>query len=174
MERKLHRRWLILILLLAGFFLDGSFSLVFSQSLFAGDLQIAPQLILMATVLTTFMAPDEPWLFWLFLFTGLLYDLFYTGLIGQYTLIIPVVYLVTRYLLAYFQSKFVYRLAADVIAVLLAQVILYALALFFGLSNQNGFEFISNVLAPTILFNIVLFGICYWPSQKLLDLMYRE
>ncbi|KRM79935.1 hypothetical protein FC84_GL000634 [Lapidilactobacillus dextrinicus DSM 20335] len=174
MAHKLHRRWLILILLLVGFFLDGSLSLVLAPSLFAGDLQVAPQLLLMEMVLATFVAPDEPWLFWLALFFGFFYDLFYTGIIGQYTLIVPVVYLLTRYLLTYFQQKFVYRLAANVIAVLLAQVILYALAVFFALSNQNVWAFISNVLAPTILFNIILFAICYWPSQKLLDLMYRE
>ncbi|WP_125606179.1 rod shape-determining protein MreD [Lapidilactobacillus bayanensis] len=174
MERKLRRRWLILIVLLVGFFLDGSLSLALSPSLFAGDLQIAPQLLLMEMVLATFMAPDEPFMFWLALFCGLFYDLFYTGLIGQYTLIMPVIYLLVRYLLKYFQQKFIYRLAAFVIAVLLAQVILYALALFFALSNQSIWDFVSNVLAPTILFNIVIFAICYWPSQKLLDLMIRE
>lgn len=173
MEQTLHRRWIIFILLFLGFFLDGSLSLVFSTSLFAGALQVAPQLLLMAVVLTTFMDPDEPFMFWTMLVLGLFYDLFYTGVIGQYTVILPIAYLLTRYLLSYFEPKFIYRLADFVLVVLIAQVILYALTLLFTIQEQSLFSFLGNVLAPTILFNIILFAIFYWPSQKLLDLMNR-
>ncbi|GEL13009.1 hypothetical protein FC15_GL000607 [Lapidilactobacillus concavus DSM 17758] len=174
MEEILHRRWIVLILLMLGFFLDGSFSLVFSQNFYVNDLQMAPQLILLEIVLATFAAPDESLLFWLALFAGLSYDLFYTGLIGQYTLIVPLAYLLTKYLLNYFKERAIYKLAAFIIAVFISQLILYFLAVFFGMTNENPWQFISNALAPTILLNVVLFLIFYWPSQKLLGLMYIE
>ena len=160
MEEILHRRWIVLILLMLGFFLDGSFSLVFSQNFYVNDLQMAPQLILLEIVLATF--------------AGLSYDLFYTGLIGQYTLIVPLAYLLTKYLLNYFKERPIYKLAAFIIAVFISQLILYFLAVFFGMTNENPWQFISNALAPTILLNVVLFLIFYWPSQKLLGLMYIE
>ncbi|MFD1466133.1 rod shape-determining protein MreD [Lapidilactobacillus mulanensis] len=174
MEDILHRRWIMLILLVLGFFLDGSLSLVFSQFFFVNDLQMAPQILLLEVVLVTFAAPDEPLLFWFTLFCGLFYDLFYTGLIGQYTLIVPLTYLLTKYLLNFFKDRPIYKLAAFIISVLVAQVILYFLALFFGMTSENIGQFIINALAPTILLNVVLFIVLYWPSAKLLGLMYIE
>ncbi|MFC6316308.1 rod shape-determining protein MreD [Lapidilactobacillus achengensis] len=171
---KFQHRWLIPLVILLGFFSDGSLSLAFSGFFFDNSLQMAPQLFLMALVLCTFAMPASNLLFWYALLGGLAYDLFYTGLIGLYTLIGPLTYLLTKFLLNYFGKQPIYQLGTFVITVLVGQVILFFLADFFNLTSASLGSFISDALGPTILLNVILFAIFFWPTRWLLQFIHQK
>lgn len=172
---KMHHRWIIPLLMFLGFFLDGSLSLIFGQYFYSDSNQMAPQLFLLAIVMVTFAdLEDSPLLFWYALVAGVAYDLFYTGLIGQYMLLAPLTYLLSRYLLQYFLKRPIYVLSAFVISIVASQVILYGLALFFKMGSLSLGLFLINVLAPTIILNVGLFLIFYWPGQYLLHFLVRD
>ncbi|WP_261805721.1 rod shape-determining protein MreD [Lapidilactobacillus luobeiensis] len=171
---KFQHRWLLPVVILLGFFIDGSLALAFSNFFYDNNLQMAPQLFLMALVVCTFAMPSSNLLFWYALVGGLAYDLFYTGLIGLYTLIGPLTYLLTKALLAYFGKQPIYQLGTFVIAVFIGQVILYFLADFFNLATVSLGGFISDALAPTILLNVVLFAIFFVPARWLLQFIHQK
>lgn len=172
--RQYQHRWLLPLVIAVNFFLDGSLSLAFSNLFYDNNLQMAPQLILLSVVMCTFAFPESKMLFWYALVAGLAYDLFYTGLIGQYMLIVPLTYLITKSLMNYFLPSAIYELGADIICVLVGQLILYFLAHFFGMTQAGVGQFISNALAPTIILNVLLFLIFYWPNKWALHFIHRN
>ena len=89
-------------------------------------------------------------------------------------LIVPLTYLMTKALMNYFLPSAIYELGADIICVLVAQMILYFLAHFFGMTQAGVGQFISNALAPTIILNVILFLIFYWPNKWALHFIHRN
>lgn len=98
---------------------------------------------------------------------GVIYDSYYTGVIGIYmTILVLVVYF------SYFFSKTIQQ---NIFTMFFSMIIFVTFFEFASLLIQQVFNlahveltyFIANCLGPTLLVNILLFAIFYWPFKKL-------
>ncbi|TPR35165.1 rod shape-determining protein MreD [Apilactobacillus micheneri] len=150
-------------------FFDGSISLVFSHLLFS-NYYFIPQL--------TFL-----WLFFAMFFiqrinirielwaalAGLIFDMYYTGIIGVYLFIFP---------LAIYIGKKLYKLlSVDIFSAILIYFIdlsiIYLLSFFANklqnLTSMSDSFFLVHVLGPTLIINIIFLIILYIPCQILFE-----
>lgn len=150
-------------------FFDGSISLVFSHSLFSNYYFISQ---------LTFL-----WLFFAMFFiqrinirielwaalAGLIFDMYYTGIIGVYLFIFP---------LAIYIGKKLYKLlSVDIFSAILIYFIdlsiIYLLSFFANklqnLTSMSDSFFLVHVLGPTLIINIIFLIILYIPCQILFE-----
>ncbi|CAI3254910.1 rod shape-determining protein MreD [Enterococcus cecorum] len=98
---------------------------------------------------------------------GLLYDCYYLGIIGIYTVCLTVmVWLLYVFHGVIYQNLYTMFFAL-VIFVTGYEVILLVTQILFKLSTTTSVFFISRYLAPTLLVNIILFAITLIPLKRL-------
>lgn len=150
------------------FFLDGSLSQTMSGILFKYPNAMVPSLTILWLILAAFFGNGKK----LHLYTwaaimGFVFDMYYTGLLGVYVFIFPlVVYLcqmVYRVLPPNFMSGFLVYFLGITVLVSLG----YMANVFIGETDSSVAQFLVNTLAPTLALNLVLFTIVYFPIEAL-------
>jgi rod shape-determining protein MreC/rod shape-determining protein MreD len=98
---------------------------------------------------------------------GLIYDIYYTGIIGIYALIfVVVVYFLYLFKEVIHQNIFT-EFFAMVIFVTFFELAAFLIQLLFRLTDTSQTFFIASYLAPTLLINMVVFIVFYFPLKKL-------
>lgn len=160
--------WGQLILLLVGFFLDGSLKSVLpllNRSFF----QVSVQILLMLLILMVLHNSDhDNQLFWFSLLLGILYDSFYSRIFGLYTVIFPLTVLCTRSVRQYVTESAIFEWSTYFIALTASLIYLYIIGSFLHLTMVNGTHFITDWLGPTLLVNSLVFIVLYWPVTKII------
>jgi rod shape-determining protein MreD len=103
------------------------------------------------------------------LILGILFDMYYVGVIGIYTVALPLtvwlIFLVqnvlTQNILTYFFGTIIFMTIFDVVISLIQSI--------FNLASIQGIFFITHFLGPTLFVNIVLFFVLYYPLKKLFE-----
>ena len=165
---RLQRRYLLPIYLLVAFYLDGAISHLCEQWLYTPDHTVISRLFMLVLVVTAFILPEERQLTWYAAGIGLLYDLYYTGMIGMYTFAVPLIIYTVRYLKQYLPDSAFFIGLIDVLCLTLLESTIYIMNRLIGYATVTPVEFISNVLAPTIALNLVYFVFLYLPLKYLL------
>ncbi|WP_430610502.1 rod shape-determining protein MreD [Enterococcus sp. DIV0876] len=98
---------------------------------------------------------------------GCLYDLYYIGLIGVYTVAFPLIVWVM-----YMLDKTIYQniftmFFGMIIFVTSLEIVTLGIQLLFKIASVNTSFFVSRFLAPTLLLNMILFFILVIPFMKL-------
>lgn len=98
---------------------------------------------------------------------GIVFDLYYLGLVGIYAVVLPLmiwlIYLVHKFL---FQN--IYNLFFGMIILVTSfEVLNLSLQLMFNLIHVDLLYFVTKVLGPTLLINIGLFCLSFFPAKKL-------
>ena len=87
--------------------LDGSLSHLFSAQFFSTTISVESRLVLLWLVMTICTCGDKVKHIGLWTaVAGLFFDMFYTGIIGVYVLILPVMVIFTRWIAQYFAPSF--------------------------------------------------------------------
>jgi len=150
------------------FFLDGSISQTMSGILFKYPNTMVPYLTVLWLILAAFFGNGKK----LHLYTwsaviGFIFDMYYTGLLGVYVFIFPlVVYLcqlVYQILPPNFMSGFLVYFLGITVLVSLG----YMANVFIGETDSSVAQFLVNTLAPTLALNLVLLTIVYFPVEAL-------
>lgn len=98
---------------------------------------------------------------------GVLFDIFYTGILGTYTLAFLLGTIVMEKLRPFFDE----RLMSGLLLLLIGQLVYLLVTLFAGImigaDNLTLLPFFVYLVLPTILFNLVLATIFYFPSWSL-------
>lgn len=98
---------------------------------------------------------------------GIVFDLYYLGLIGIYAVILPLI-IWMMYLVHKFLFENIFNLFFGLIIFITSFEILNAsLQLMFNLITVDPLYFVTKVLGPTLLLNMVLFCVCFFPAKKL-------
>ncbi|WP_288226115.1 rod shape-determining protein MreD [uncultured Enterococcus sp.] len=111
---------------------------------------------------------DERFLLGTSLFLGILYDLYYIGVIGIYAVIFPLLVLLFYLFKKTIQQNILTLFFTIVISVTLFELISLLLQSVFGLTGISGDFFVPRYLGPTLLFNILTFVILIFPLEKIL------
>lgn len=170
MTRITHNRlkWLLPVIWVVMFLLDGIISATFQNWLFNYPWNISLQIFLLGVVMTTYRFSEQKWLLWLALIIGLFYDSFYSGIIGYYTFLVPACVLFVRWIVDFLPDSALFQGAVYVLALIGLEFSLYVLNGFFG--NTMDFSlFITYDLGPTLAANIILFAVLYYPYSKILS-----
>lgn len=157
--------------LLVTFFLDGSLSYNVTGMLYR-SYSMVPYLSLAWLVMTVFFVDDynlhvEIWAALL----GIVFDCYYVGIWGVFIFIFPLVIYLTKVLYRYFSIGFLSSLIIYIIdllvVLLLGDFANYIVSRINETMPYTGWNFILNSVIPTLLLNVVLFIILYFPVQKL-------
>ena len=104
------------------------------------------------------------------LILGILFDVYYVGVIGIYSVALPLtVWLIflmqevlTQNILTYFFGTIIFMTIFDVVISLIQSI--------FNLASIQGILFITHFLGSTLLVNILFFFVLYYPLKKLFEI----
>ncbi|MEX2805711.1 rod shape-determining protein MreD [Streptococcus sp. H31] len=153
--------FLIFILLLV----DGQFSYLLN-SLFNYYVIISSQLFL-AALLFTCHNNSSAFIFFESTVIGLLFDFYYLNHIGVVTLVLPFLTFFIGKLDSRQMTGFFSNLVIYLIFIFFFNILSYFLSFLYGFTDVSLSFFITYNLAPTLVFNILVFFVCQKPLRKL-------
>ncbi|KRK64553.1 rod shape-determining protein MreD [Companilactobacillus tucceti DSM 20183] len=158
------------ILALLAFYLDGLMKWSFLNNMNTGDIIIVPQLMLMVMVMLSMRISTRRQLILYGVIFGLIYDSYYFGLIGLYTILLPLAMVgVDHYKFLFVKANMGYEISIYFLALTFVQSGVYILERLLQQINVNAMDFITFTLGPTLLWNMIVFFILYIPLANLSD-----
>ncbi|KIS04205.1 rod shape-determining protein MreD [Paucilactobacillus wasatchensis] len=168
MYRLSRLRYVFPIGLFIAFFLDGSISKVFSGWLFSYPYSMVSHLIVLWLVLAYFFEEDTKIPLVSFAaVAGLIFDLYYSGIIGLFMFLFPLIILLTQALAKYFTPTFLTVIMFFFIDITCLELLNYFAYSLIGLINSNFGDFLVYVLAPTLALNLIYLVVLYFPIHSL-------
>lgn len=148
--------------------LDGSLSHLFSAQFFSTTISVESRLVLLWLVMTICTCGDKVKHIGLWTaVAGLFFDMFYTGIIGVYVLILPVMVIFTRWIAQYFAPSFLVTIMIYLIDVTVMTVLSYGIYSFW-MTNGSLVAMVAQTLGPTLAFNLAAFVVLYYPLDRFL------
>lgn len=154
---------LTLLLLLL---LDGAITFMFyEQLLIAGGLMV-PRLFFIGLIIFAFYLPISELNIYA-IFFGLLYDSYYTGILGIYIAGSLIIVHTAHNLKKHIQSNILEMGLIAMILIAILEVIVYLVYYAVGIADVSFIEFIVSRVGPTIILNAVFFLLLYFPLSQL-------
>lgn len=168
MYRLSRLRYIFPIGLFIAFFLDGSISKVFSGWLFSYPYSMVSHLVILWFVLAYFFQEDTniP-LIPFAAVTGFIFDLYYSGIIGLFMFLFPLIVGLTKALAKYFTPTFLTVIMIFFIDITCLELLNYFAYSIVGIVNSSFGDFLIYVLAPTLALNLVYLVILYLPIHSI-------
>ena len=173
MLKYVHTSWLHFVLVYIAIMLDGGIALYFAPVLFKMPMSASPYLsliVMMMPVLTgTVTQMKERSLYIAAFLGGLLFDIFYSGLIGISMIGFPLTVWLASKLQRYLPTSFMSSVAVWFVSMSMYLVFDYAGFGIIKLTNLNIPDFIIFHMFPTLIINLMLLVLVY----GLLNYWYR-
>ncbi|APX73062.1 rod shape-determining protein MreD [Companilactobacillus allii] len=158
------------IFLLLAFYLDGLTKWAFLNNINKGNFSILPQVMLMAIVLLSMRIDNRRQLLIYGIVFGIMYDSYYFGIIGLYTVLLPLIMIgIDHYKFLFIKANIGYEMSIYFLALTFLQTGIYVLERLLQQTNTDVLDFITYVLGPTLLWNMIAFFILYVPLANLSD-----
>ncbi|MGP6138836.1 MULTISPECIES: rod shape-determining protein MreD [unclassified Jeotgalibaca] len=170
-NRTLNHVYLIPILLFLGLVMDGIVMNIFSASFLDQNYVLVPRILLLLFVVFTLLFPKQPLFLYALLF-GIMYDSYYTGILGIYvTAIASCIYLVKR------SQRFLTTAPVAVfivyfLSISYVEIFVFGVYSLLGMADLSFGTFIATRLGPTVLLNFFFLALLYVPLLKLSKWMY--
>lgn len=166
--KKIRQHVLITLLLLALGIFDGSLSYVFQKYLYTNTNDIICSLMSIGLILTIFFIPEERYIVIIAAIVGLIYDSFFTGILGVYAFLLGLLAYVVRYFESYIPHTPLFIGLVCVLSLAFITTGVYSINEFIGMTKVSFTDFVATTLGPTLALNIVIFIILYFPLSRLL------
>lgn len=165
MLKYVHTSWLHFVLVYIAIMLDGGIALYFAPVLFKMPMSASPYLsliVMMMPVLTgTVTQMKERSLYIAAFLGGLLFDIFYSGLIGISMIGFPLTVWLASKLQRYLPTSFMSSVAVWFVSMSMYLVFDYAGFGIINLTNLNIPDFIIFHMFPTLIINLMLLILVY-------------
>ena len=165
MLKYVHTSWLHFVLVYIAIMLDGGIALYFAPVLFKLPMSASPYLsliVMMMPVLTgTVTQMKERSLYIAAFLGGLLFDIFYSGLIGISMIGFPLTVWLASKLQRYLPTSFISSVAVWFVSMSMYLVFDYAGFGIINLTNLNIPDFIIFHMFPTLIVNLLLLVLVY-------------
>lgn len=165
MLKYVHTSWLHFVLVYIAIMLDGGIALYFAPVLFKMPMSASPYLsliVMMMPVLTgTVTQMKERSLYIAAFLGGLLFDIFYSGLIGISMIGFPLTVWLASKLQRYLPTSFMSSVAVWFVSTSMYLVFDYAGFGIINLTNLNIPDFIIFHMFPTLIINLMLLVLVY-------------
>ncbi|WP_179395251.1 rod shape-determining protein MreD [Lacticaseibacillus absianus] len=159
--------WVALILLVA-LLLDGTLTQVFAQWVMTPAVTGVPQLTLIALLMITLQLPDEAYIVAIAGVVGLVFDSFYTGMLGVHMLLWPLLVYVVRQIEPLVPRTALYVGSVVIIGLTAYLAAYYFVSRFLGSTTATPIDLIAHHIGPGLGINLVLFALSYAPLTHLL------
>ena len=170
-NRSLHHTYFIPLVLYVLLILDGFLINAFPGQFVSEEYIRVPPLALFGFVLFSYYFPKQPMQLYAVLF-GLLFDSYYSGILGVYAVAFAViVYFVKKMQRFLAENVFVLALLF-IVAIVMVDSFVFGFYSLMDITQLDFSAFASERLGPTIVLNIVLFIVIYYPLFKLVGWMY--
>lgn len=167
---RMDRRHFIDISIVAflGLLLDGALSFAGQGILITPQWQVAPSFLLLWLTFVTYLMPSDGRLLWLAVGLGIVYDFYYSGIIGFYAIAFPAIVYGIQWAREYLPISGVYAVLLYFISIVVVTSGVYFGHRFLGVGGEGFVGYVSQVLWPTIVVNVVVAGLLYVPCNRLL------
>lgn len=164
MYRLSRLRYLFPIGLFIMFFLDGSLSKIFASFFFSYPYAMVSQLTLLWFVMAYFFEGDiQIPLTFFAVIAGVVADVYYSGILGLFIFLYPLIVWLTRVLAHSFNPSFLTSILIFFIDVAAFEFLNYLAYNIVGVTTMSIVDFVVDVLTPTLALNLVYFVVLYWP-----------
>lgn len=150
------------------FFLDGILSVIFSEQFLEGTKVMTPRLIVLVIILMSFYIPRSRMLVYSIIF-GLIYDSYYVGILGVYVILFPLILYLTEKLKKVLNPNPIVIGMMVIVNLSLIETYLYLFYQVLGYITINWTTFLADRLGPTLLLNLVLFIVVFYPLKKMIE-----
>lgn len=159
-------KYLFPIGLFIALFLDGSLSLAWAPWMFTDHVSIESRLVLLWLVMAVGYGEDIKHIMLWATLAGIVFDLYYTGILGVMTVILPITVYLTRVMFQYFARSFLVVFLIYLVDILIITFLFYWSNLLSGFTSTDLVEFIVRTMGPTLLYNMVAFVLLFLPLKK--------
>lgn len=164
MYRLSKLKYVFPIGLLIAFFLDGSLSKVFSATFFSYPYSMVSHLLLLWLVLGYFFEGDvQIPLVGFAAAAGAAFDLYYSGILGLFLFLFPLIIGLTKMIGQFFTPSFLSAIMIYFIDLTCLEFVNYIAYSLIGVASTNFANFLLYTLGPTLALNLVYFVILYFP-----------
>ncbi|EUJ51669.1 rod shape-determining protein MreD [Paenilisteria rocourtiae] len=161
------------LIAIAVFILEGVSSMLFSQSFFGEQRVFIPHfLIVMLVLMATFYNRNVTLIYAFIL--GIVFDIYYTGILGIYFAIFPLVVYLTDKFMKVLQSNIMLVGLVAVFNVILTECLVYGFYVLIGGTDMVFATFVDQRLWTTILLNLAFFLVIYFPFRNFLFKLERN
>ncbi|AQP85625.1 TPA_asm: rod shape-determining protein MreD [Listeria monocytogenes] len=155
------------------FILEGVFSLQFANGLFNDRHLFIPHfLLIMLTIMTCFYKRNTTLAYAFIL--GLLFDIYYTGVMGIYFAIFPFTVYITDKFMKVLQNNILLVGLIAIFNIILTENLVYAFYYLIGTTTMSIPVFIDQRLWTTILINLAFFLVVFFPFRLFLDRLVKS
>lgn len=161
-------KWIFAIITFFLLFFDGALFANMAGILTRGQYHIMPMLLVIWFVYAVLfeLELDLPIYFWACL-AGLIFDIFYFGVIGGFTVGLPIMVWVSKQLRYYLSDSVVSLFMIIILSITVLQIFTYIAALIAGLDVGNAADYVVHTFAPSLALNVVIAIILYLPIRQL-------
>lgn len=152
--------------LLLSLLLDGAITFMFYEQLLIEDGIMVPRLFFIVLIIFSFYLPINELNIYA-IFFGLLYDSYYTGILGIYIAGSLIIVNIAHNLKKYAHSNILEMGLIAMILIAILEVIVHLVYTAVGIAEVPFVEFIVSRVGPTIILNGVFFLLLYYPVSQL-------
>ena len=98
---------------------------------------------------------------------GAIADIYYSGILGLFIFLYPLIVWLTRFLAHSFNPSFLTSILIFFIDVATFEFLNYLAYNIVGVTTMSMVDFVVNVLTPTLALNLVYFVVFYWPISAI-------
>lgn len=136
--------------------------------MFSYPYSMSSQLVMLWLVLSFFFEENiHIPLVWFAVFAGAVADLYYSGILGLFIFLYPLIIMVTRTLDRLMDRNFLNMILIFFIDLVVFELLNYLAYRIVGVIQQSFGDFLVDNLAPTLALNLVYFVIFFWPINRL-------
>lgn len=111
---------------------------------------------------------DKDMPFWVYvLLIGVLFDMYYTGIFGTYTLAFGAAVAVMKQLHKILDERLLSGISVYFLGIVVYLVVAYVAGFIIGIANISLTHFFLFEMLPTITLNTVILAVCYYPILSL-------
>lgn len=169
-NRDRRVKWYLSLLLFVGIIIDSALPAIFPSAFLGSGQTIISHITLYFIVMFAFYFRDSNVLFNAFVF-GLIADSYNTTILGLYATIYLIIAYIIIKIKKYLPKKSLVQMMLFLVAITLVDFTVFVFYREIGMTSMTLTYFLANNLGPTMLFNIVICFILYFPSRGLLDML---
>ncbi|MCC4382652.1 rod shape-determining protein MreD [Limosilactobacillus reuteri] len=168
MYRLSRLKYIFPIGLFVCLFLDGALSHVWAPLFFSYPYSMVSELVLLWLVLSYFFQDDiEIPLIPFAIAAGAVYDLYFSGILGLYIFLYPLVVEITKILSRYFSSSFLSMIMIFFVDIVIFETFNYWAYYLVNITNVSFGDYLIYTLAPTLALNLIYFVVLFWPIRAI-------
>lgn len=171
-EHSSASRYWMPIVYLCCMLVDGQLT-AFLRNLTQGQLFMNAHLLILLLMVTSFRF-SKAYNCIAALCLGLLFDSYYIGVIGIYSLCLPIFMLIHYHIFEEIEPTILTLLLGFIVSITFVEVSTFIVQVIFQLADGEIVALVTKVLGPTLLFNSALFIVFIYPMKRILHLNGKE